>query len=63
MGPGQPEQVGGSQHMAGVVLGGLFQPNHSMVLWPLRSLPTQLFHGSMAFKVPFSPAIPWFYHL
>jgi len=50
----------------GLELDGLysaFQPKQSMVLWSLRSLPTQQIHGSMVLKDPSNPTILCFYEL
>ena len=46
-----------------VILYGSFQPNHSMGLWPLRTLPTQPFYVSLTFKDPSNPTILWEFDL
>ena len=66
MGPGRPELVGEAASPGqewGWMLWGLFQPNHSMVLWPLWTLPTQPFYGFVIFKDPFNPthSMIWFH--
>lgn len=39
-------------------LKGLFQPDHPMALWYIRTLLTQQSHAYVIFKDPSSPTIP-----